>query len=80
VKNQRLTLASAKLARGAPALWDEFMTALAAEHQTTIQALISSPPDQLATAQGRAQLMTALLTLMSTCVKDADQITEKAKK
>jgi hypothetical protein len=80
VKNQRLTLASAKLARGAPALWADFMTALAEEHQTTIAALISSPPDQLASAQGRAQIMTALLSLLATCVKDADQIIEKAKK
>lgn len=78
--DKKLTLASAKLARAAPQFWAEFTQALAAQTSTHVNALISSPPEQLPLAQGRAQSMTALLSLLETCIKDADQTIEKAKK
>jgi hypothetical protein len=77
--DNKLTLAAANVARAAPQFWAEMIKALNDQTETQRNACISSPPDMLQVAQGRAQYATALLSLLKDCVHDVDQMRQRDK-
>lgn len=69
-----LTLKAAALARAAPDIWREYVSALAefAEHHR--DNLVKSQLPELPVNQGRAQLITALHKAMAEALTNADKI------
>jgi hypothetical protein len=68
----QLVSAAAKLAQAAPNSWDDFLRAFDQHSQLQAHRCIQSPPDQLATTQGRAQNSAELLRLLANCIQLAD--------
>jgi len=79
MSDRDLIIAAAKLARGAPETWEEFLGALQVYTEAQISNCISSPLEELQRAQGRAQNASALLRLIRDALKNADQIERKSK-
>lgn len=74
-----IALCAASVARRAPSEWANLIKAL---HQLTDHRrdeCVSSPADAFLTAQGRARESASLLRMFETCLKTADQLTEKRK-
>lgn len=74
-----LQQATAQLARSAPMNWDEFMAAYRAHYQDILKQMVSSPPETVQVAQGRAKLADELLRLFETAVATAEQIERRNK-
>ena len=70
-----LILASAKVLRNLPSeVWDQFIQAFTEHSRVQTTNCIQSPPDHLATAQGRAQNSTEILRILANCIQLADKI------
>jgi hypothetical protein len=63
----------------APREWSDFLAAFKAYTDNRRDQCISSPPDAILAAQGRAQQCASLVRLFDECLKTADQIQEKRK-
>lgn len=79
MSDRDLILKAANLARSAPKEWSDFLAAFKDYADTRRDQCVSSSPDALFVAQGRAQSCVALLRLFEDCLKAADQIQEKRK-
>jgi hypothetical protein len=74
-----LILAAAKLARGAPESWKQFLGALSGFSSQQISNCVQSPLEELPRAQGRAQATARLYGLLAECLSSADKIEGKRK-
>jgi len=74
-----VALRAAEVARRAPQEWGRLLEALQNLTNHRRDECVSSPADSLFIAQGRAREATSLLRMLETCLKTADQITEKRK-
>jgi len=72
--HDNLTLKAAALARAAPDNWREFVLALSDFSEVHTQNLVMSQLPELPVNQGRAQMLSIVLGLMSNCVSNADRI------
>lgn len=75
--DRNLILAAAELARSNPQKWDEFLTAMSEYSAKAMDTLVSSGPENLKVAQGRAQMSRDLKALLEGAVKSADRITSR---
>jgi hypothetical protein len=67
----------AQLARSAPGNWDKFLAAYRVHCTEILKQVISSPPDSLHVAQGRAKHADEFLRLLETAVANAEQIEKR---
>lgn len=72
-----LQQATAQLARSAPQSWEQFLAAYRAHHLDILKQIVSSPPETVHVAQGRAKHADELLRLFETAVATAEQIERK---
>lgn len=76
---KQIALRAASVARRAPEEWSTLIEALHHLSNHRRDELVSSPADNVYIAQGRAREASSLLRMFETCLKTADQITEKRK-
>lgn len=76
---KNLALRAAELARRASPEWQRFLEALQQLSNHRRDECVSSPADSLFISQGRAREAASLLRMLESCLKTADQITEKRK-
>ena len=69
----------AQLARSSPQSWNEFLAAYRAHCLDVLKQVISSPPETVQVAQGRAKHADELLRLLETAVATAEQIERRNK-
>lgn len=74
MRDEKLTLAAAELARAAPNRWQEFLAAFEVYSDARKDELVRAESSELARSQGRAQLAASLFGLFGNAVKDADGI------
>lgn len=74
-----IALRAAEVARRAPDEWGRLVEALQALTNHRRDECVSSPVETVLIAQGRAREAASLLRMFETCLKTADQITEKRK-
>ena len=72
--NEAIILAAAELEKSHPTRWAEFMIALKGYSDNCTDQCISSTPEGLSTAQGRAQQIRAFLKMLEDCSATSDQI------
>lgn len=72
--NKELIFAAADLARSSPQTYQRFLAEYRVYLQKTIEDVVSSPPDQIFKAQGRALHAREVLSLLENCTRDAEQI------
>lgn len=77
VNDKELQLAIAQLARSAPRNWNEFLAAYRVHSHEILKQVISSPPEALHVAQGRAKHSDELLRLFDTALATAEQIEKR---
>ena len=70
----KLILAAAQLRRAAAPLWDDFLQQLKAYSDTQRDYCVQAPLEILPVAQGRAQGVAALLTILSGCIEQAEKL------
>jgi hypothetical protein len=68
---QNLIIAAARLSRASPESWDEFLKAFHLYAWDLAELLVSSPPDMVHIAQGRAQGVAAVSRLLDKCRETA---------
>ena len=76
---RQIALRAATVARRSPDEWSALLEALTLLSNHRRDECVSSPVDTLFVAQGRARESASLLRMLETCLKTADQITEKRK-
>lgn len=76
---KQIALRAATVARRAPEEWGELLEALKNLTTHRRDECVSSPADTIFISQGRAREAASLLRMFETCLKTADQITEKRK-
>lgn len=69
-----LTLKAAALARVAPDLWRDYVSAIADFAEIHRDNLVKSPLPDLPVNQGRAQIMSAFHKSMAECLANSDKI------
>ena len=74
---RQVILRAASVARRSPEEWSALLEALQLLSNHRRDELVSSPADNVYIAQGRAREASSLLRMFETCLKTADQITEK---
>jgi len=74
-----IALRAASVARGAPQEWGELLEALQQLTTHRRDECVSSPAETIFISQGRAREAASLLRMFESCLKTADQITEKRK-
>lgn len=72
-------LTVAHLARSAPGNWDKFLAAYRVHYNEILTQVISSPPESVLVAQGRAKHADELLRLFNTSLAVAEQIEKRNK-
>lgn len=72
-----LQQAAAQLARSSPRSWDEFLAAYRAHCHEVLKQVISSPPETVQVAQGRARHADELLKQLETALAVAEQIEKR---
>lgn len=77
--NDEVTMAAARLARGSPNLWADFMRHLAQAVGESVAACVQSPPDRLFVMQGRAQALAELQQRLVNSPAEADKLEAKLK-
>lgn len=75
--DEQLIRAAAALSRMAPPEWETFLKAVELRAARRAEELVSSAPDILSIAQGRAQETRDLLGLLKDCRSAADKLEEK---
>jgi len=70
-------MAAASLARRAPEEWGKFVEVLEIATGKKMGECVAAPVDMLQVAQGRAQSMAALTSLMKDCIRLSDTIDKK---
>jgi len=74
MKDDKLSLVAAQLARAAPSSWQEFLVIFGQYANDRKNECVHSSLDELPRSQGRAQLVSSLFDLFSSALKDADRI------
>lgn len=74
---QALQVKAAALAMKCPKEWKEFMEALQVYVNQRKDEMVSSPPDLVMVAQGRAREASTFLRCMDDCVVVADQLSKR---
>jgi len=77
--DKELIFAAADLSRTAPREWAAFIAALGVYTDNKRDLCIQSPPDNIRTAQGRAQECVAIFRLLKDCSREADEILKKSR-
>jgi len=77
LSDKELIMAAANLARRAPEEWRAFVEVLETATGKKMGECVAAPVEMLQVAQGRAQSMAALTSLMKECVKLSDTIERK---
>lgn len=72
-----LQLAVAHLARSAPQDWERFLAAYRAYNTEVLKQVITSPPESLHVAQGRAKQADEFLRLLDTSLATAEMIEKR---
>ena len=72
-----LQLAVAHLARSAPMDWERFLAAYRVYNVEILKQLVSSPPESVHVAQGRAKQSDEFLRILETSLGIAEQIERK---
>lgn len=67
----------AQLARSSPGSWDRFLAAYRAHCNDVLTQTLSSPPESVLVAQGRAKHADELLRLFSTALATAEQMEKR---
>jgi hypothetical protein len=76
MSDQSLKISIARLARRSPSDWDQFLAEYRAYQQIITTQLVTSPPDSLQVAQGRARQCNEFLRILEDSLKTAD-LTER---
>jgi hypothetical protein len=77
MNDHELQHAAAQLARSAPSSWHQFLAAYRVHCNDLLKQMITSPPDIVQVAQGRAKHGDELLRLLETAVATAEQIAKR---
>lgn len=72
-----LTFAVAHLARSAPQDWEQFLAAYRAYNLEVLKQVLTSPPEALHVAQGRAKQADEFLRVLETSLATAEQIEKR---
>lgn len=77
MNDKELQQSIAQLIRAAPASWEKFMAAYRIHCHETLKQVISSPPETIQVAQGRAKHADELLRLLDSALATAEQIEKR---
>lgn len=79
MNSKELQLSIAKLQRSAPRAFDEFRAAYQLYCTEVLREIISSPPESVQVAQGRAKFADEFLRLLNASLAVAEQIEKRTK-
>jgi hypothetical protein len=72
-----LQLAVAHMARSAPQSWEQFLAAYRVYNNDVLKQVLSSPPESLQVAQGRAKQSDEFLRVLESSLGVAEQIEKR---